>query len=180
MGDTPALRPTNRLDAERHQHATHPQLPRVHGRTIGRHAASPAPAAQLLRPPSARRFVCWVLEALEPPFLYVYCSSCIAPLRLYFPRPAALFATFLVSGFVLHDIPFGNRIDIFRGRPEVPQVTLLLGIFGLLALVTAALRIDLSPQPSWFGRLPIRCYSRSASEYRRQSWPCWGADNQAA
>jgi hypothetical protein len=85
----------------------------------------------------------------NPPFLYVCLFFVYRPLRLYLPRPAALFATFLVSGFVLHDIPFGNGIDILRGRPEVPKVTLLLGIFGLLALVTAALRIDLSPRPSW-------------------------------
>ena len=85
----------------------------------------------------------------NPPFIYVCLFYVYRPLRRVLPRPVALFATFLVSGFVLHDIPFGNGIDILRGRPEIPKVTLLLGIFGCLTLATAALQLDLTGRPVW-------------------------------
>jgi hypothetical protein len=86
----------------------------------------------------------------NPPFVYVCLFYVYRPLRRLLPRPAAAFATFLLSGFVLHDVPFGDGIDVVMGRPAVPRVTLLLGIFGCLALLTSALRLDVADYPAWF------------------------------
>ena len=52
--------------------------------------------------------------------------------------------TFLMSGFVLHDLPFGNGIDVLRGTGALPENTILLGIFGAMSIVTDAAGIRLS------------------------------------
>jgi len=80
----------------------------------------------------------------NPPYIYLCLFFVYRPLRRLLPRPSATFATFLVSGFVLHDLPFGNGMDILRGQLEVPKVTLLFAIFACLVLLTGALRLDLS------------------------------------
>jgi hypothetical protein len=65
------------------------------------------------------------------------------------PRPFAVYLTFLASGFLLHDLPFNLSADLYRGRLEFPEVTLLFAVFGALALLSEALGLDLSRFPPW-------------------------------
>jgi len=85
----------------------------------------------------------------NPIFGYVLIFFIYRPLRRRMPRPVALYLTFLASGFLLHDLPFNLSADLYRGRLELPAVTLLFAVFGALALLSEGLRIDLSRFPPW-------------------------------
>jgi hypothetical protein len=85
----------------------------------------------------------------NPPFIYVCLFYVYRPLRLILPRTIATLVTFLVSGFVLHELPFGDGIAIVSGSLKVPKVALLLAIFGCLALISSALRLDFTDRPAW-------------------------------
>jgi hypothetical protein len=80
----------------------------------------------------------------NPVYGYVLLYYVYRPLRRAVPRAAATVTTFLVSGFVLHDIPFGNGVEILRGQAAVPEVTVLMGIFGVMTAGSRALGLDLS------------------------------------
>jgi hypothetical protein len=105
----------------------------------------------LVRPllaPSLGRF-CW---AWNPPYAYVLRYFVYAPLRgrlPRLPRPLAVYATFLASGLLLHDLPFNLTADWARGQAPVPSVTLLFAILGALTLLSDTLRLDLSRRPGW-------------------------------
>jgi hypothetical protein len=79
-----------------------------------------------------------------PLLFYVY-----RPLRRLLPRPCAVFLTFLASGFFLHDLPFSMSADLYRGKLEVPSVTILFAIFGGFVLLSEALHLDLTGCPRW-------------------------------
>jgi hypothetical protein len=101
-----------------------------------------------LRPlcaPSFRDF--W--RAWNPVYGYVLLFFVYPTLRRYLPRRAAVYGSFLFSGFFLHDLPFNLPADLSRGRLEIPAVTLLFAIYGGLTLLSEALRIDLSQRPTW-------------------------------
>src|SRR3954453_14332842 len=51
-----------------------------------------------------------------------------APLRRLLPRTLALYATFLASRLLLHDLPFNFTADWSRGNVPVPSVTILVAI----------------------------------------------------
>lgn len=80
----------------------------------------------------------------NPVYGYVLLYFIYRPLRRVLPRPAAVLATFLVSGFALHDVPFGNGLEILRGQAAVPEVTILMGIFGVMTVASRAAGLDLS------------------------------------
>lgn len=85
----------------------------------------------------------------NPVYGYVLLYHVYRPLRRRLPRPVAVYLTFLVSGFLLHDLPFTLSADLAEGRAWFPAVTLLFAVFGALALLSEALRIDLSRFPAW-------------------------------
>src|SRR3954467_7879369 len=85
----------------------------------------------------------------NPIFGYVLIFFVYRPLRRRMPQPVAVYLTFLTSGFLLHDLPFNLSADLYRGRLELPAVTLLFAVFGLLTLLSEGLRIDLSRFPPW-------------------------------
>ena len=60
-----------------------------------------------------------------------------------------MYLTFLVSGFLLHDLPFHRSADLYRGRLELPAVTLLFAVVGALAPLSEARGLDLSRFPPW-------------------------------
>jgi hypothetical protein len=102
----------------------------------------------LVRPllaPSLGRF--W--WAWNPPYAYVLRYFVYAPLRARLPRRVAVYATFLASGLLLHDLPFNLTADWARGQAPVPSVTLLFAVLGALTLLSDALRLDLSRRPGW-------------------------------
>jgi MBOAT, membrane-bound O-acyltransferase family len=78
----------------------------------------------------------------NPVYGYLLLFYVYRPLRRVAPRPIATVVTFLVSGFVLHDVPFGNGVAVLRGQGAVPEVTILMGIFGVMTVATEALGID--------------------------------------
>jgi MBOAT membrane-bound O-acyltransferase family protein len=73
-------------------------------------------------------------------FLYHYSYR---PLSRVMPRPAAKMATFLLCGFVLHDLP---AWAVAR-RPLPPGATIAFAFFGLGAIGSEAARMDLSHRP---------------------------------
>jgi D-alanyl-lipoteichoic acid acyltransferase DltB (MBOAT superfamily) len=78
------------------------------------------------------------------PYAYILQYYIYRPLKQLWPRPVAIYMTFLASGFLLHDLPFN-----FNGELAIPKVTLLFAIFGALTLLSNALGIDLSRHPTW-------------------------------
>ena len=60
----------------------------------------------------------------NPIFGYFLIFFIFRPLRRRMPRPLAVYLTFLASGFLLHDLPFHWSADLYRGRLELPAVTL--------------------------------------------------------
>jgi hypothetical protein len=99
-----------------------------------------------LRPLAAPSFARFWRE-WNPPLAYVLLYFVYRPVRRHLPRRAALFLTFVASGFVLHDLP-ANGADVLRGRIDLSG-SLLLALFGVLALATDALGMDLSRRPAW-------------------------------
>jgi hypothetical protein len=77
-----------------------------------------------------------------PPYIYICLFYFYRPLRTLLPRRLAMIATFLASGFLLHDLPFGNGMEIVRRHPEIPQITLLFAIFAALVLLTDGLGLE--------------------------------------
>ena len=85
----------------------------------------------------------------NPVYGYVLLFYVYRPMRRFLPRPLAVFLTFLVSGFLLHDLPFNISADIYRGQLQVPSVTILFAIFGAFVLIGEALHLDLSRYARW-------------------------------
>ena len=85
----------------------------------------------------------------NPVYGYVLLFFVYRPIRPYLPRFAATFLTFCVSGFVLHEIPFGVGIELLRGHRVIPEATILLGVFGVLMVLTEAVGMDFSAYPIW-------------------------------
>ena len=73
-------------------------------------------------------------------FLYYYSYR---PLRRTVPRPAAAWLTFLLCGFVLHDLVGWLAARTVR----FPEMTLLFALFGAGAIASEALHIDTSRHP---------------------------------
>ena len=85
----------------------------------------------------------------NPVYGYVLLFYIYRPLRRLLPRPAAVFLTFIASGFLLHDLPFNLSADLYQGRLGVPSVTILFAVFGALVLLSEALHLDLSRYSQW-------------------------------
>jgi hypothetical protein len=85
----------------------------------------------------------------NPPYGYVLLFLVFRPLRRVMPHAMATYLVFLVSGFLLHDVPFNGGWRLLLDHGEIPQVTLLFGIFGGLSLLSERLAIDLSARPAW-------------------------------
>ena len=85
----------------------------------------------------------------NPVYGYVLLFYVYRPIRRFLPRPVAVFLTFLVSGLLLHDLPFNISADIYRGQLAVPSVTILFAIFGAFVLISEALHLDLSRYSRW-------------------------------
>lgn len=94
----------------------------------------------------------------NPVYGYVLLFYVYRPLRRFLPRPAAVCLTFLVSGFLLHDLPFSLSADLARGKMPVPAVTILFAIFGAFALIGEALHINLSRRPAWVRAAANLCW----------------------
>jgi D-alanyl-lipoteichoic acid acyltransferase DltB (MBOAT superfamily) len=69
---------------------------------------------------------------------YVY-----RPLSRIVPRPAAMMATFVFCGFALHDLPAW----VASRRVLPPGATITFVLFGLGAILSDALHMDLSAWP---------------------------------
>jgi hypothetical protein len=85
----------------------------------------------------------------NPVYGYLLLFFVYPSLRRYLPRRAAVYGSFLVSGFFLHDLPFSLSADLACGRLDIPQVTLLFAVYGALTLISERLRMDLSERPAW-------------------------------
>ena len=85
----------------------------------------------------------------NPVFGYVLLFFVYRPIRRHIPRFAATFVTFCVSGFVLHEIPFGVGVQLLRGHRGVPEIMILLMVFGGLVVLTEAVGMNLSAYPIW-------------------------------
>jgi hypothetical protein len=59
------------------------------------------------------------------------------------PRPIAMIATFVLCGFLLHDLPAWG----FARKPLLPGATIAFIMFGLGAIVGEWLHMDLSRWP---------------------------------
>jgi hypothetical protein len=100
----------------------------------------------LLRPlaaPSPAAF--W--RQWNPPLGYLLLFHVYRPLRQVLPRHAAALATFIASGFLLHDLP-ANGMGVFNGWADLSG-TLLLALFGLLTGLAQLCHVDLSRRPAW-------------------------------
>jgi hypothetical protein len=80
----------------------------------------------------------------NPVYGYILLFWVYRPLRRTMPRPLAVFLTFVVSGFALHDVPFGNGIGFLRGQTVLPEVTILMAIFGGMTLVAELAGLECS------------------------------------
>jgi hypothetical protein len=85
----------------------------------------------------------------NPVYGYVLLYFVYRPLRRYLPRSVATFLTFVVSGLLLHDLPFTISAEIVRGQAVVPSGTILLASFGALVVLSDVLHLDLSRYPRW-------------------------------
>jgi hypothetical protein len=65
------------------------------------------------------------------------------PARRFVPRPPALLLTFVVCGFVAHDL----LVWAIAGQPRFPIFAVLFTIFGLEIVLTEVLGFDLSRRP---------------------------------
>ncbi len=73
-------------------------------------------------------------------FLYYYAYR---PLSRRIPRSAAVLATFILCGFLLHDVP--AWLAVRRVLP--PGATITFVLFGLGVVISEALHMDLSRWP---------------------------------
>lgn len=73
-------------------------------------------------------------------FLFYYCYR---PLRRLIPRAPAVVITFLICGFVLHDV-LGW---VMGGKVHFPEMTLMFLLWGGGVVVSDALLMDLSGRP---------------------------------
>jgi len=73
-------------------------------------------------------------------FLYYYSYR---PLAVFLPRAAAMLFTFVVCGFVLHDLPAWALTT----RVLPPGATIVFILFGLGAVLGEAFHMDLSRYP---------------------------------
>jgi hypothetical protein len=83
----------------------------------------------------------WVF--FNPVYGYGLSYFVYRPFRRFLPRYVAVFGTFLVSGFVLHD-----AVGWLLARQiRFPEMTLVFGLFGVGAIVSRATGIDLGRTP---------------------------------
>ena len=73
-------------------------------------------------------------------YLYYYSYR---PLSRVVPRPLAVLATFVVCGFVLHDLP----LWVSTRKVLPPGATIAFLMFGLVAVLSERFRMDLSSWP---------------------------------
>jgi hypothetical protein len=83
----------------------------------------------------------------NPAYRYILWYGVYRPVRRVLPASLATMVTFLVSGFVLHDLPFNGGWRWFCGEHPLPTITLLFAIFGALTLVSRWTGMDLSGRP---------------------------------
>jgi hypothetical protein len=93
-----------------------------------------------LAAPSFRAF--WA--RWNPVYGYVLLFFVYPAANRVLPRRLALWVTFLVSGFVLHELPSGFAADWVRGHAGVPSVTILFAFMGALAVADDALNLNWS------------------------------------
>lgn len=83
----------------------------------------------------------------NPPLAYLLLFHVYRPFRRLLPRQAAVLATFVASGFLLHDLP-ANGLGAFGGWADLTG-TLLLSLLGLLTVLAELCHLDLSGRPTW-------------------------------
>jgi hypothetical protein len=83
----------------------------------------------------------------NPPLGYLLLFHVYRPIRRVLPRHAAVLATFVTSGFLLHDLP-ANGLGVFGGWANLGG-TLLLTVLGLLTVLADVFSLDLSDSPTW-------------------------------
>jgi hypothetical protein len=71
---------------------------------------------------------------------YYYCYR---PLLRIMPRSAAMFATFVACGFVLHDL----RAWAFARRVLPPGAAIAFAVFGIGAVLSERLKWNLASEP---------------------------------
>jgi len=79
----------------------------------------------------------------NPVYGYYLSYYAYRPLRRFVPRALAMWLTFIVSGFLLHDLvgwALGWRI-------RFPEMTLVFALLGLGAVASEALHMDMSRWP---------------------------------
>src|SRR5579859_1648169 len=89
----------------------------------------------------------------NPVYGYYLNFYCYRPLRRWLPRWACVLLTFAVSGFLLHDLPFGWWIRLARsfqnGHFPIPFVTLWFCLMGGLTVLSHGLRWSSEFSPMW-------------------------------
>ena len=70
----------------------------------------------------------------NPVYGYLLLYFVYRPLRRYLPRSIATFLTFVVSGLLLHDLPFTISAEIVRGQAVVPSGTILPGAAAVIVV----------------------------------------------
>lgn len=97
-----------------------------------------------IRPFGARSFAeFWRLW--NPVYGYFLAYFVYRPLARWTPRPLATLITFLACGFLLHDVPAW----VFSRRVLPPGGTIAFLLFGVVAVASEALGMDLSSWPAW-------------------------------
>jgi hypothetical protein len=94
----------------------------------------------------------------NPVYGYVLYYWSYRPLRQVLPRAAAMWLTFVLCGFVLHDLvvwAIGRTVAF-------PSMALLFGVFGLGAVASEALRMDTGELP-FAGRAAVNVAYLGAS-----------------
>lgn len=81
----------------------------------------------------------------NPVYGYYLTYFVYRPLARRMPRPVAVLLTFIACGFVLHDVPAW----LFARRVLPPGATIAFVFFGVGAVISEQLCMDLSRWPAW-------------------------------
>ncbi len=115
---------------------------------LGRRVGRTAWFNFFIRPFGARSFAeFWRLW--NPVYGYFLSYYVYRPLTRIFPRPAAILLTFVAAGFLLHDLPAW----LATRRVLPPGATIAFVLFGIGAIVSDWLGMDLGSWPTWLRAL---------------------------
>lgn len=120
---------------------TRPRLGQYIERRLGRGATTQLRNV-LVRPLGASSFSqFW--RYWNPVYGYFLSYYAYRPLRRVLPRPLAVWLTFVGCGFLLHDLVGWA----WAGHACFPEVTAMFALFGVGAVLSDALRVDLARYP---------------------------------